>query len=134
MKPVIKAKIEQKDGLLDHNRNIFHILPADDWEQAKINGIYAPASLEAEGFIHCSTRDQVINTANSFFKGQSDMILLWILEHKVQPEIRYEDLLGEGTLFPHIYGQLNLDSVEQTSKLRRDEDGDFIFPASPDDE
>jgi len=134
MKLVIKAKIEQKDGLLDNNRNIFHILPADEWEQAKINGIYTPASLEVEGFIHCSTRDQVIQTVNSFFKGQSNLILLWILEDKVQPEIRYEDLTGEGTLFPHIYGQLNLDSVEQTSKLGRDENGDFIFPTSPDDE
>lgn len=107
---------------------IFHILPADDWETAKENGAYSPASLETEGFIHCSTRGQVIRSANIFFKGQSNLLILWIDAEKIQPEIRYEDLLGEGTLFPHIYGLLNLDAVVHISHLKSGEDGGFTFP------
>lgn len=117
---------------MENEQTIFHILPGGDWEKAKKNGIYTPPSLEAEGFIHCSTRAQVINTANNYFKDQSNLLLLWIDAENVQFPIRYEDLLGEGTLFPHIYGQLNLDAVVRASPLRRGEDGGFIFPTSDD--
>jgi uncharacterized protein (DUF952 family) len=34
---------------------ILHIVHRSDWDSAVARGIYAPSSLAAEGFIHCST-------------------------------------------------------------------------------
>lgn len=111
-----------------HRRVIYHILPWEDWQTAQHEGFYAPVSLETAGFIHCSKVDQVTRVANSYFEGQDDLLLLCIASDKVDAEIRYEDLLGEGKLFPHIYGPLNLDAVVNVSELEKDERGKFGLP------
>jgi uncharacterized protein (DUF952 family) len=113
-----------------HRRVIYHILPREDWQTAQREGIYAPVSLGTGGFIHCSKVDQVTHVANSYFEGRDDLLLLGISSDKVNVEIRYEDLLGEGMLFPHIYGPLNLDAVVNVSKLKKDERGKFGLPKS----
>jgi uncharacterized protein (DUF952 family) len=120
-------------GLMESGPMICHILTADEWEGAKKNGVYTPTSLDAEGFIHCSTFSQVMRTANLFFKDQSNLVLLWICEEKVQAEIHYEDLAGEGMLFPHIYGAINLDAVAYTALLAPAKDGRFVFPKAFDE-
>jgi uncharacterized protein (DUF952 family) len=51
------------------------------------------------------------NTKKKYFEGKSNLLVLTIDPLKVNPEIRFEDLQGEGQLFPHIYGDLNLDAV-----------------------
>lgn len=73
---------------------IYHILPKHDWEQVKDRKFYAPSSLKKDGFIHCSTKDQVIPTLNRRFKGNKDLLLLIIDPEKVKAEIIYEDLKG----------------------------------------
>jgi uncharacterized protein (DUF952 family) len=117
-------------AFFEHGQMVTHILPRKDWEAAQEAGVYAPVSLEAEGFIHCSTIAQVIGTANLFFKGQEDLLLLWIVEAKLDAEIRYEDLPGDGILFPHIYGPLNLDAVVDVRPLLTRDDGQFILPST----
>ena len=59
---------------------IVHIVKRDDWEDAIRKGEYAPASLETEGFIHCSTAAQVVETANLFYRGQSDLVIVCLEE------------------------------------------------------
>lgn len=90
---------------------LFHILPAKDWEEAQAAGVYAPASMETDGFIHCSTAAQVQGTLDNFYGGQKGLLLLCIAALKVTAEIRFEDLYEAGQDFPHIYGPLNLDAV-----------------------
>ncbi len=114
---------------LRYGETIYHILPKDDWEQAQSAGVYQPASLAEQGFIHCSKVDQVVKVANSYYGECSDLVLLCIAVDKVCTEIKYEDLLGEGERFPHIYGPLVLESVVSASPLERDEDGQFVLPA-----
>ncbi|MGA7936766.1 MAG: DUF952 domain-containing protein [Kovacikia sp.] len=105
---------------------IFHITARSDWQQAQQTGIYQADSLETEGFIHCSTPAQVIRTANTFFVGQSGLVLLCINPELVQPEIRYE--AADGDRFPHIYGPLNLNAVTQVLALEPDAEGKFALP------
>ena len=97
---------------------------------AVARGTYAPASLRDEGFIHCSTLAQVIDTANRFYRGQDDLILLLIDESQLKAELKYEAPRmdhGEssGELFPHLYGELNLDAVVRVAKLPCEADGSF---------
>lgn len=85
---------------------IVHIVERRDWEQAKSSGDYRANSLAAEGFIHCSSPDQVLRVANRFYRGVPDLLLLWIDAQRLSAPLRYET--GDGEMFPHIYGALNL--------------------------
>jgi uncharacterized protein (DUF952 family) len=109
---------------------IFHIAERDGWDLAKSRGIYAPASLETEGFIHCSTREQVEETATLFYRGRTDLVLLRIDEDRLDAPLKFEtatDLARrpEAARFPHIHGALNLSAVIDVRDLRCDPDGTF---------
>jgi uncharacterized protein (DUF952 family)/(2Fe-2S) ferredoxin len=106
---------------------ILHITHKQEWENAKNLGTYCSNTLESEGFIHCSTLAQVIGSANRFFKGQKDLVILKIDADLVKPEIRYEGA-ESNNLFPHIYGGLNIDAVVQSIDLESHPDGSFILP------
>lgn len=88
-------------------------------------GNYRAPTFEAEGFIHCSTREQVIQVADRRFRGQSGLVLLFIETERVDAEIIYENLEGGPELFPHIYGELNTDAVAQVAEFAPDDDGYF---------
>ena len=94
---------------------------------------YAPDSLRSEGFIHCSTLAQVIDTANRFYRGQRDLVVLYIDESQLTAELKYEAPAmprgeGAGDLFPHLYGKLNVEAVERVVELRCEADGTFRLP------
>jgi uncharacterized protein (DUF952 family) len=112
---------------------ICHIVKRSEWILAVARGTYAPTSLRDEGFIHCSTIAQVIDTANRFYRGQDDLILLLIDESRSEAELKYEApamMRGESArgLFPHLYGELNVDAVVRMVELRCEVDGSFQLP------
>ena len=100
----------------------------DEWTSAKAAGIYSPKAFPVDGFIHCSKPEQVIQVANLRFRCQSGLGLVFIETDKVEAEIIYENLEGGEQLFPHIYGQLNVDAVVRVAKFEPDEDGYFALP------
>ncbi|PSB51693.1 DUF952 domain-containing protein [Chamaesiphon polymorphus] len=106
---------------------ILHITSADRWTKAKNLGSYSSDTLAREGFIHCSTLSQVVGSANRFFKGLKDLVILVIDIDRVTPEIRYEGT-DPNNLFPHIYGELNIDSVIKVIALETDMNDLFILP------
>jgi uncharacterized protein (DUF952 family) len=105
---------------------IFHITQSHQWESAKQVGTYSTESLRTEGFIHCSTLQQVIKTANRFFSNQKDLVLLSINADNVKSKIKYE--AADGDEFPHIYGELNIDAVYQVIDFEPNEQGLFLLP------
>ncbi len=108
---------------------ILHITKGTQWEEAKSINIYRGDTLESEGFIHCSTPQQVIKVANTFFKSQKGLVLLCIESNKVEAEIKYEGV-ETGERFPHIYGPLNINAVVQVLKFEPEKDGLFELPGS----
>jgi uncharacterized protein (DUF952 family) len=112
---------------------IFHIVEKNHWELAKKHGIYSPESMKIEGFVHCSKADQVLTVANSFYKDKDDLYLLKIDEEKINEKLVYEPPLEaphSGVVFPHIYGDLNLDAVVKIFDFKKDEEGQFFLPKS----
>jgi len=114
---------------------IYHIVSRDDWEAAQTDGSYRPPSVSAQGFVHGSTRDQVVETANRFFHGQDGLVLLCIDVSRLRATVRYEpaDMPGHASngaqaLFPHVYGVLNLDAVVAVLPLPARADGSFALP------
>jgi len=114
---------------------ILHITTHNEWEKAKAKGEYTLPSLTTEGFIHCSTLKQTLDTANIFFKGQKGLALLCIDETKLKSECKYEDPTGggqhdpnTGKLFPHIYGPINISAVIKVVDFPTNENGSFVLP------
>ena len=111
---------------------IFHITTHDHWQSAQGRGVYLCPSLEKEGFIHCSKRNQVLKVANKSYRGQRGLVLLCINAPKVDAAIRHElpaDGNGGGhERFPHIYGPLNLDAVIDVVDFPPEADGSFTLP------
>jgi uncharacterized protein (DUF952 family) len=105
--------------------NILHITTRPDWQAALEAGSYRADSLDSEGFIHCSTSEQIAATANRFYAGQSDLLLLHIDPELLAAELRWEP--ADGQDFPHIYGLINLDAVVGVESFGPDGDGVFHY-------
>lgn len=107
------------------NEPIYHITLSHDWATALAGGAYRAASLETEGFIHCSTASQVERSLNRFYRGVPEVLVLAIDPARLIAELKYEPAHGED--FPHIYGPLNTDAVIATEPVRSDADGAFEY-------
>lgn len=108
---------------------ILHITTRDEWEQAQTTGEYSVESLKNEGFIHCSTLQQVLGPANALYHGRHGLVLLLIDPDRVRARIVYEDCYQSGQAFPHIYGPLNADAVMQVVDFPPNDNGTFALPA-----
>lgn len=106
---------------------ITHFTHRSSWETATQAGTYTGDTLVTEGFIHCSTPEQVIAVANRIARSWDDAVLLWIDEAKVNAKIVYENLEGGEALFPHIYGPLNMDAVLEVTPFLKDEKGEYTL-------
>lgn len=92
---------------------IFHLAAPGDW--ARSTDRYRTSSLEEEGFIHCSTADQLPAVAREVFAGHNDLVLLTIDPEALDDEtLVYEDPYDIGQDFPHIYGPLHTSAVIAT--------------------
>ncbi len=110
------------------HRMIYHITTKPEWIQARLVQVYMADSLNTQGFIHCSTREQILGTANAYFKGKKDLVILCIESDRVQAPIKYEHPEGDPRLFPHIYGPLNLKAVLSEVDFPSENDGSFKLP------
>ncbi|HEX6220049.1 MAG TPA: DUF952 domain-containing protein [Acidimicrobiia bacterium] len=91
---------------------IYHLAEPADWA-ASIDE-YRTASLAEEGFIHCSTADQLAGVARRNFLDHNDLILLTIDPEPLGDTLVYEDLYDLGQDFPHIYAPLPTSAVLET--------------------
>ncbi len=107
---------------------ILHIARREEWETAVTLGQYTTDSLATEGFIHCSTVEQVLMPANERFRGQTDLLLLCIDPSRLTAPLVYEDCYETGVQFPHIYGALNVTAVLRVLDFPPQADGSFTLP------
>jgi len=107
---------------------ILHFTSRSQWQQAQDLGYYKSLTFEEEGFIHCSTADQVCYVANLIASDQKDLVLLVLDVDRVNSKIITENLDGGTNLFPHIYGHINLEAVTEVLDFVKVE-GKFILPA-----
>lgn len=110
--------------------DLFHIIGSAEWAEAEELGRYAPGSFATEGFIHLSTRDQILRPANLLYRGRDDLSLLVLDASGLRSEVVFEPgSHGESELFPHLYGELNLDAVRRVVAFPCADDGSFALPA-----
>jgi glutathione S-transferase len=95
---------------------IFHLALPDDWAAAFSDGEYRMSTrgvtLEQEGFIHCSTRAQMEDTANRFYGDLEQLVVLTITPRLVPARLVFEaPAPGIDKLFPHLYGPIPIAAV-----------------------
>ncbi len=111
---------------------LFHITTAAAWTAAQRAGAYVAPSLATAGFIHLSGEHQWLATANRFYRGQRDLLLLVIDPARLTAPVRWEDgapPAPDGAQFPHLYGPLALAAVAAALPLPVDADGAIGVPA-----
>jgi len=109
---------------------IYHLTTQESWDRASSRGELHAPSLEAEGFIHASTIEQVEASANRFFAGHQSLLLLKIEVAKLRSALAWEKSSHSDASFPHIYGPLNLNAVAEIIFWKRTQVGAYVWPPS----
>ena len=92
---------------------IYHLAEPADW--ARTTNGYRPPSVEQEGFVHCSTEEQLPRLAHQRFIDSNNLVLLTIDPDGLDDEtLVFEDSYGAGEEFPHVYGPLPTTAVVST--------------------
>ena len=115
---------------------ILHLLSRDSWAEAQEHGQLVAPSVAMEGFAHCSTEHQMVDVANKYYSGATNMVLINIDPKKLHSELKFEPpahldgspALPHEPLFPHIYGPINLDAVIEVIDFPCRSNGEFVAP------
>jgi putative intracellular protease/amidase/uncharacterized protein (DUF952 family) len=86
-------------------RWLYHLLPADE----VVGDRYAPPSLRREGFIHCSFRDAVAESARLHFPPSLRLAVLQIDPRRLDARVDVADT-PRGPM-PHLHGALPADAI-----------------------
>jgi uncharacterized protein (DUF952 family) len=107
---------------------IYKICTASEWAEAERAGVYRGSAVDLkDGFIHFSTAEQAAETAAKWFAGQRDLVLVAVDADALGDRLKWEPSRG-GALFPHLYGELPVKTVQRVDPLPLDETGRHLFP------
>jgi len=104
---------------------LFHLFQSPGFEPC-----FNPESLTTEGFVHLSSADQLLRTAERWYSEAVDLKVLVLRVEPLGPSLKWEDLYGHGEEFPHLYSLIPLSSVEAVVNLTRNAQGEFVWPQS----
>ncbi|WP_137994588.1 DUF952 domain-containing protein [Streptomyces vilmorinianum] len=110
---------------------IYHVVTSAEWN-AHPDSPYAPASLAADGFVHCSPDEATtLAVVNAFYRTAPRPLLALVLaEDRLTARLEFEAAgatpppgVGKDVLFPHLFGPVDRDAVERVLEVEWDEDG-----------
>jgi uncharacterized protein (DUF952 family) len=96
---------------------IFHMVLPERWAEFD-TGIYRAASLETEGFIHCSYAEQLDRVIERYYKNEKRLIILSLDTDKLMSRVVHEPSTGD-EIYPHIYGPVNRDAIVAVEEKKR---------------
>ena len=105
----------------------FKVVDASEWAAAQLSGGYEGSAVDlADGYIHLSTADQLVETVRKHYAGRQDLLLLTVDLNGLGRTLVWEPSRG-GALFPHIYGPLPVAAVTATRAFSVGADGAMAF-------
>jgi uncharacterized protein (DUF952 family) len=107
---------------------IYHIAHLEDLSLSRIRGSYFPSQYPQDGFVHCSTKNQVVSVANIWFLLSNDLVLFEIDEQLLNITLKYENLEGGLELYPHVYGEIPFSAIPRYAYFIPQSTG-FSFPS-----
>ncbi len=107
---------------------IYHMCKREAWQAAEVTGAYDGSSQDrADGFLHFSTAEQIVESAAKHRAGQDGLLLLTVDAELLGDALKWEISRG-GAQFPHLYGDLPLSAAIRVDELPLGPNGKHIFP------
>lgn len=108
----------------------YKVLTADQMAVLERDGIFLGAPIDlADGYIHLSTCEQLTETVDKHFAGQTALHVAAVDLGSFGASLKWEESRG-GQLFPHLYGPLLLEAVFAYGPLERLADGSVKLPVA----
>ena len=110
---------------------VYRLATQDEWSQAQESGYVPKRPIdEKDGYIHLSTREQLLETAEKHFLGVKCLLALEIPYAAISRKLKFEMAAKRGGMFPHLYAGLEMKDVARVIKLIP-EGGNFKFGEEP---
>ena len=107
---------------------IYHMCRVEEWDAAVAAGSYPGSSQDqADGFIHFSTAEQIVESARRHRAGQSGLLLVAVEATTLGDRLKWEPSRN-GDLFPHLYGPLAPTESASVQPLPLGPKGLHVFP------
>lgn len=107
---------------------LYKVLTLGEAEEFDRTGEAPLSAADAQdGYVHLSTREQLMKTLEKHFAGQPAVRLLAIDGDRLGEALRWEPA-REGALFPHLYGRLQSGQTVEGWLLARGHGGTFRLP------
>jgi uncharacterized protein (DUF952 family)/N-acetylglutamate synthase-like GNAT family acetyltransferase len=113
--PIMKVDNRFFKRIIRSPKRIFHITTFAYLTTISEEDYFAP-SLEIEGFIHCSTPDQIEGSLQRYFQNQEQLALLHIEPTRLTAVLKFEE--SNGKMFPHVYGKINKAAIVRIEALQ----------------
>lgn len=110
---------------------ICHAVPLAEWT-ADPGRPYAPASLAAEGFVHCSPDERTtLAVVNAFYRdAPRPLLVVFLDEARLTGRLEWEAAdpapppgAADDTLFPHLFGPIDREAVTRVTEVVWDAEG-----------
>ena len=95
---------------------VYHIVVPEVWE-AFDTQLYRAASLETEGFIHCSFAHQLDAVIKRYYSDAENIVVLEVETDRLMSRVLAEPSTGN-EIYPHIYGPINRDAIVAARKRK----------------
>ena len=90
---------------------IYKVLKEEEFIELEKNRIsYGSLADEMDGFIHLSTKNQLLGTLKRHFNGQRNLVLMALESDTIHTSLKWEKS-PHGQIFPHLYSSLSFDDA-----------------------
>ena len=102
--------------------HLYHILSSNDCSQESTED-YLPQSFDEEGFIHLSTEQQLLDTANRHFRQERSLRVLEVNPKGLENNLVFEQIGEAIEVYPHLYQSLPQKNIVQCFVLENSPQG-----------
>ena len=107
---------------------IYHMCQRAEWEAGEAAGAYHGSTQDiADGFIHFSDAEQIVESAAKHRAGQDGLVLIAADPDLLGGDLKWEESRHRAS-FPHLYGALKPSAVLWVRDLPLGPDGRHQFP------
>ncbi len=97
---------------------IYLLSSQEEYQRALTTEFLVRDSLESEGFIHATPRNQLTRLANKYHRKTIESLILTVDTKRIKAPVKWEP--ATGGLYPHIYGAVNIDAIIDVESIALD--------------
>ncbi len=96
---------------------VYRVMLNNEWDEFKKKKKFFGNKLDIQsGFIHLSTKSQIKNTIEKYYKNEDSIIVFKINVKDIAKNLKWE-ISRNNQLFPHLYGFINFIDVKKTKLI-----------------